>query len=141
MKKIFYAVVSLVAVCMTISSCDEYESYAEKRDYELSRLSSFIDNPTFGEIKGKKISVISESEFLKDTVTDLSKNEFVKFGNGLYMQIVRRGCGNMLKESEHATMLCRLKEYNVNATADSLRLVVWNDDPKTDQPYYEKVNG
>ena len=140
MKKIFYAVVSLVAVCMTISSCDEYESYAEKRDYELSRLSSFIDNPTFGEIKGKKISVISESEFLKDTVTDLSKNEFVKFGNGLYMQIVRRGCGNILKNGESATMICRFKEYNLNTTDDTKRLSLMNDAPNTDQQYYEKID-
>ena len=140
MKKIFYAVVSLVAVCMTISSCDEYESYAEKRDYELSRLSSFIDNPTFGEIKGKKISVISESEFLKDTVTDLSKNEFVKFGNGLYMQIVRRGCGSVIKDGESASVICRFKEYNINATEDNLQSQLRNDNPFTLQDYYEKFD-
>ena len=141
MKKIFYIVTVLFAiVCGGLTSCDDYESYADQRDYELSAISKFVENPHLGEIKGKKINVISEDEFLKDTITDLSKNEFVRFSNGVYMQIVRRGCGNMLKESEHATMLCRLKEYNLNATADTARLVVWNDDPLEDQRYYEKVN-
>ena len=59
MKKILY-VVLLAVVGLTMYSCDDYETYAEQRDYEISRISSFINNPTQGEIKGKKINVISE---------------------------------------------------------------------------------
>ena len=67
MKKILY-ILSLAVFGITMCSCsDDYESYEEKRDYERAAISRFIDNPTCGEIKGKKINVISEEEFLKDT--------------------------------------------------------------------------
>ena len=140
MKKILY-ILTLAVVGITMYSCtDDYETYEEKRDYERSAISRFIDNPTQGEIKGKKINVISEEEFLKDTITDLSKNEFVHFSNGVYMQIVRRGCGGILKNGESATMICRFKEYNLNTTDDTKRLSLMNDAPNTDQQYYEKID-
>ena len=136
MKKILY-ILTLAVVGITMYSCtDDYETYEEKRDYERSAISRFIDNPTQGEIKGKKINVISEEEFLKDTITDLSKNEFVHFSNGVYMQIVRRGCGNILKNGESATMICRFKEYNLNTPVDTLV----NDAPQKDQQNYEKID-
>lgn len=136
MKKILY-ILTLAVVGITMYSCtDDYETYEEKRDYERSAISRFIDNPTQGEIKGKKINVISEEEFLKDTITDLSKNEFVHFSNGVYMQIVRRGCGGILKNGESATMICRFKEYNLNTPVDTLV----NDAPQKDQQKYEKID-
>ena len=140
MRKILYVVVSLVAIGMTIWSCDDYEDYSELRDYELSAVSRFVDNPSFGEIMGKKINVISEKEFLKDTITDVSKNEFVLFENGVYMQIVRRGCGSVLKNGEKAAVLCRYKEYNINERNDSAVLVSFNDDPVKYQSLYDKID-
>lgn len=99
-----------------MNSCDDYESYADKRDYELSSISKFIANPIMGEIKGKPIKVISEAEFLaNDTTTDVEKNEFVLFENtGVYMQIVNRGCGSIIKNNENTTVLSRVNEYNIN---------------------------
>ena len=136
MKKILY-ILTLAVVGITMYSCtDDYETYEEKRDYERSAISRFIDNPTCGEIKGQKINVISEEEFLKDTITDVSKNEFVHFSNGVYMQIVRRGCGGILKNGECATMICRFKEYNLNTPVDTLV----NDAPQKDQQNYEKID-
>ena len=140
MRKILYVVVSLVAFGMTIWSCDDYEDYSELRDYELSAVSRFVDNPSFGEIMGKKINVISEKEFLKDTITDVSKNEFVLLENGVYMQIVRRGCGSVLKNGEKAAVLCRYKEYNINERNDSAVLVSFNDDPVKYQSLYDKID-
>ena len=140
MRKILYVVVSLVAIGMTIWSCDDYEDYSELRDYELSAVSRFVDNPSFGEIMGKKINVISEKEFLKDTITDVSKNEFVLLENGVYMQIVRRGCGSVLKNGEKAAVLCRYKEYNINERNDSAVLVSFNDDPVKYQSLYDKID-
>ena len=135
MKKIRY-ILSLAVVGITMCACsDDYESYEELRDYENSRLSSFLDNPTCGEIKGKKINVISEEKFLKDTITDVSKNEFVLLENGVYMQIVRRGCGSILKNGESAIMICRFKEYNING--DSLML---ENNTSEDYVAYEKIN-
>ena len=128
MKKILY-ILTLAVVGITMYSCtDDYETYEEKRDYERSAISRFIDNPTCGEIKGQKINVISEEEFLKDTITDVSKNEFVHFS------------GNILKNGESATMICRFKEYNLNTTDDTKRLSLMNDAPNTDQQYYEKID-
>lgn len=99
---------------LTMYSCDDTETYAEQRDRELASISSFIANPTLGEIKGKPIKVISEDEFLKDTVTDLSTNEFVYFEkSGIYMQIVSRGCGSIIKKGESATVISRYTEYNI----------------------------
>ena len=140
MRKILYVVVSLVTIGMTIWSCDDYEDYSELRDYELSAVSRFVDNPSFGEIMGKKINVISEKEFLKDTITDVSKNEFVLLENGIYMQIVRRGCGSVLKNGEKAAVLCRYKEYNINERNDSAVLVSFNDDPVKYQSFYDKID-
>ena len=135
MKKILYIVALLVVVGMTCISCDDYETYEQQRDYERSKISSFINNPPMGEIKGQKITVISEAQFLKDTVTDLSKNEFVLFEDGVYMQIVRRGCGSVLKSGESATVISRFKEYNING--DSLNW--WNDAPHQEN-WYEKYD-
>jgi len=59
--------------------------------------------------------VISESTFKQNgCVTDVSKNEYVLFENtGVYMQIVRMGCGDKLKDGETANVLCRYNEYNL----------------------------
>lgn len=113
MKKVLYTIfMFLVAVVMT--SCNDVETYAEQRDAEHAAISKFISK--------NNIKVISEAEFLaNDTTTDVSKNEFVLFENtGVYMQIVRRGCGELLKTGESADVLSRFKEYNVNG--DSLQL-------------------
>lgn len=119
----------------TMNSCDDYESYAEQRDYELSSISKFIDNPSMGEIKGKPIKVISEAQFLaNDTTTDVSKNEFVLFeSNGVYMQIVTRGCGSVIKKNENATVLSRFTEYNINTGQKE-----YSNDTTTLQSLYEK---
>lgn len=137
MKKLFYIVTVLLAiVCGGLTSCDDdYEKYADQRDREISALSRFVENPTLGEIAGKKVNVISEEKFLKDTITDVSKNEFVRFSNGVYMQIVRRGCGSILKNGESAIMICRFKEYNING--DSLML---ENNTSEDYVAYEKIN-
>lgn len=113
MKKILY-IVLLSVLGLSMSSCDDSETYSDQRDRELASISRFIANPTMGEIQGKPIKVISEEEFLKDTITDLATNEFVKFNStGVYMQIVNRGCGEMIKKGESATVLSRYTEYNI----------------------------
>lgn len=118
-----------------MNSCDDYESYADKRDYELSSISKFIANPIMGEIKGKPIKVISEAEFLaNDTTTDVEKNEFVLFENtGVYMQIVNRGCGSIIKNNENAIVLSRVNEYNINTGQ-----MEYSNDSTDWQDYYEK---
>lgn len=112
MKHFLYSLLfALVAVAFT--SCDDVETYAEQRDAERSAISNFISK--------RKIKVISEEEFLRDTTTNVEENEFVLFeGSGIYMQIVNRGCGEILKKGETSDVLSRFTEYNING--DSIQL-------------------
>ena len=64
------------------TACDNSKTYAELLDDERKAINSYI--------RANGINVISVEEFEKDTITDLSKNEYVGFSNGLYMQIVKR---------------------------------------------------
>lgn len=102
------------ATIFTLMSCDDTESYADQKKKERAAINSYITN--------NKIKVISENEFFaQDTTTDVSKNEYVLFDNtGVYMQIIREGCGEKLKDGETATVLCRFSEWNL--LTDSLQL-------------------
>lgn len=95
-------------------SCDDEETYAEQKERERNAINAYI-------VKSG-INVISESQFLaQDSTTNLDNNEFVLFENtGVYMQIVRKGCGAKLKNGETATVLCRFDETNL--LTDSLQL-------------------
>lgn len=113
MGKIKFILFALAAI-FTLMSCDDTESYADQKKKERAAINSYITK--------NKIKVISESEFLaQDTTTDVSKNEYVLFDNtGVYMQIIREGCGEKLKDGETATVLCRFTEWNM--LTDSLQL-------------------
>lgn len=113
MKKTFYVLFALMAA-LIVASCNDYETYAEQREKEDKAISQFISN--------RGIKVISEEEFRnKNYTTDVSKNEYVLINSsGVYMQIVRKGCGSPLANGETATVLARFKERNV--FADTLTL-------------------
>lgn len=106
MKKTFYAVLAAIAM-LTFASCDDYETYGEKKEKEQDAISSYISE--------EGISVISEDRFhLQGDSTSVEKNEFVYMDNsGVYMQIVRRGCGSELEEGKQVNVLCRYTEYNI----------------------------
>jgi len=112
MKKLLCA----LAVCLAtlfLTACRDTETYADQKNKERAAIKSFLET--------QGIKVISETDFKRDTLTDVSKKEFVLFENtGIYMQIVRRGCGEMIKNGETVNVLCRFNEYNL--LADSLRL-------------------
>lgn len=89
-----------------LASCNDTETYADQKNREREAIRKFIDK--------QGIKVISEGEFLRDTITDVSKKEFVLFDNtGVYMQIVRKGCGEKIKNGETSNVLCRFNEYNL----------------------------
>lgn len=100
---------------------DDDDSYAELRETERKLVNNLLSNGlTITNSEGltllhvAPIKVISQEEFEKDTITDVSLNEYVSFtGSGLYMQIVRRGTGEVLKQGESAPVLCRYLEYNL----------------------------
>ena len=105
MNRICFLFLAIAAmICFT--SCDDNETYADKKKIERTAINQFLID--------HKVNVISEQDFKVDTITDVSKNEFVLFENtGVYMQIVRKGCGEKIKNGETVNVLCRFKEYNV----------------------------
>ena len=100
-KKIAFLLMTLAVV---VSSCNNYETYGDKKEKERNAISKFISD--------HNITVISEDQFNQQG----SKNEYVKFDrNGVYMQIVRQGCGSDLADGGQATLVCRYAETNIFA--------------------------
>lgn len=113
MKKINYLLVVLAAV-LAFSSCSKSETYADQLEREREAINSFI-------VK-KGINVITEEQFAtQGNTTDTTKNQYVLFPNtGVYMQIVEKGTGEVIKKGETATVLCRFTERNL--LRDTLQL-------------------
>ncbi|CCY64540.1 putative uncharacterized protein [Prevotella sp. CAG:1124] len=113
MKKLAFAFITMLALVI-LASCDDTETYAEQRDRENSAISQFI--------RDSSITVITESEFRENGYkTDVSNNEYVLLQNsGVYMQIVREGCGEPIQDGETTTVLCRFTERNI--LTDSIQL-------------------
>lgn len=87
MKKLILLFISLVTVGAIFQSCDNTKTYAEMLEEERDGVNDFI--------KAHNIQVISEGEFLVDTITKCEPdhpgyNQYVGFSNGVYMQIVKR---------------------------------------------------
>ena len=92
-----------MTLAVVVSSCNNYETYSDKKEKERNAISKFISD--------RNITVISEDQFKKQgETTDLTKNEFVKFDkNGVYLQIVRMGCGEKLEDKGKATIASRIQ--------------------------------
>ncbi len=106
MKKIaLYAL--LLGVMVSFTACHDRETYADQKKKERQAIRQFISE--------QNITTISEEEFeAAGYKTDVEKNEYVGFtSSGVYMQIVREGCGEKLKNGETATLLCRFTEENL----------------------------
>ena len=112
MKKLLLICIAAIAV---LSSCNDYETYGDKKDKERNAISKFISDYS--------IIVIDEDQFvLQGCTTDTARNEFVKLNkSGVYMQIVRPGCGEKLKSGETANICCRFREYNIEADSATFR--------------------
>ena len=82
MKKLIFLFLSVIAAGSLFQACDNSKTYAEMLEDEKNAVNKFI--------KDSAINVISLEEFERDTITDLSRNEYVAFSNGVYMQIVDR---------------------------------------------------
>lgn len=117
---------SFIAILFT--SCDDYETYADQKERERNVVSRFIENGTTNvdKILGRPISVISEGQFHdQGDSTSVEKNEYVLFGtSGVYMQIVHKGKGEILKKGESASVIARFTEFNI--LADSVQLTSYN---------------
>ena len=106
MKNFLYPLL-LLLLAVSYTSCENYETYADKKEAERDAISNFIAR--------EGIQVISEAQFkAQDETTDVSKNQYVYFNrNGVYMQIIREGCGEVLEENKQVNILCRFVEKNI----------------------------
>ena len=106
MNKIIYTLL-FVFVMMGLTSCNDYETYADLKEKEQNAISNFIAR--------EGIQVIDESTFkAQGETTDTADNQFVRMSRtGVYMQIVRKGCGQQLGTNESASLLCRFMEKNL----------------------------
>ena len=109
MKKIIFAILSM-ALLLTNTACNDYETYADQKKKERAAIDQFINDSAF--------VVISEAQFQEQGGLTKSNKEFVLLDkSGIYMQIVRKGCGTPVEDGENTTLLCRFKELNIeNAT-------------------------
>lgn len=129
-KKLYILIFSIIAIASFWTSCDDDVTYAEMRKNENKAIASFIkkgckvtaEDSTTAILEVGPIKEISEEEFFaNDTTTDVSKNEYVLFANsGVYMQVVRKGTGEKIKDGESCQIICRFHEFNISA--DSLQL-------------------
>lgn len=129
MKKLLTLMLGIVLMGTALTSCNDDETYADQKEKERKAISAFLardpllllgaDDDTL--LNTPKINVITEEQFVaQDSMTDVSKNEYVLFpSTGIYMQIVRKGVGEKIKHGERKRILCRYWEYNI--LADSLQ--------------------
>lgn len=115
----------LAAMAIFLQSCDDEETYADKRKRENKQIQAFLTSGA--EVKEEdtgeyllyvpgNIKVISEDEFYaNDSTTDVDKNEYVYFDRtGVYMQIVDKGSGSKLADGETAQIITRYTEFNIS---------------------------
>lgn len=106
MKQYFYSLL-LVLAALSYASCENTETYADMKEKEQDAISRFIA------VQG--IQVIDEATFkAQGCTTNNAFNQFVFLDRtGVYMQIVRPGCGSMLEDQKTVNLLCRFMEKNI----------------------------
>lgn len=114
MKTLKFLALTLIAI-VALASCSDSETYADMKKKERSAINRYIAN--------QKINVISEDVFnAQNQTTNVDKNEWVLFdGTGVYMQIVREGCGKKLESGKTQKVLCRFNEYNILESDSTLQ--------------------
>lgn len=114
--KTAFLLLAAVLVGQAFIACRNTKTYAEKKDDERKAISRFIDK--------HDITVISEEDYhANDTITDTLKNEFVLFeGSGIYMQVINRGGGELMKDGRHEIIF----RFNMSRIYESGVDSLWN---------------
>lgn len=123
-SRLFLLPLLLIALSAIFQSCEDDETYADKRKRENKQINAFLKNGA--QVKNEdsedyllnipgNIKVISENEFYaNDSTTSVKDNEYVYFSNtGVYMQIVDKGSGKKLSDGETSTIITRYTEFNI----------------------------
>ena len=108
MRKTIYTFIMLAALLLT-SACNDYETYGELKEKERDAIAKFIRDSSF--------VVISEDQFQRQGNVTVGDKQFVLLNkSGVYMQIVRPGCGEVIQDGETLSVLCRFFEQQLNDT-------------------------
>ena len=104
MRKALMLLLPLSMLLGVLTSCNDYETYGDKKEKERKAIRQLLSDSAF--------VVISEQQFHEQgNTTDVSKREFVYLdNNGVYMQIVYKGCGTPLQDGETSDLLVRFFE-------------------------------
>lgn len=118
MTKITRYILFMMLIAVGITSCDNSETYGDKKKKERNAIAKFISQ--------ENIHVIDEATFKANgNKTDVDKNEYVYLQDyGIYMQIENEGCGVRLLDipnNQQMGIICRCVEYNIEQEAISLR--------------------
>lgn len=97
----------LAMVVSLFAACNDYETYSDLKKKEQQAISKFLVDSA--------INVISEKQFEEQgQTTDLKKNQYVLLDkSGVYMQIIRKGCGQQVESGKTVNVLCRFSETNI----------------------------
>lgn len=102
MRKTIYSVIALAAMLMTFA-CNDYETYGDLKEKERNGIDQFISDSGF--------VIIAESQFHEQGNMTVGNKQFVLLDkSGVYMQILNLGCGEVIKDGESMTILCRFME-------------------------------
>lgn len=98
---------SLWVMAFTLVACSEGETYGDKKEKERNAIDEFLRDSSF--------AVIDEATFANQgQQTFVDKRQFVYLDRkGVYMQIVRPGCGDYIADGEQLNVLCKYSEYNI----------------------------
>ena len=113
----------MAATALFATSCKKDLTYAELKEKERDAINKFISRDvTIRDHDGNdliyvgRINTISDDQFMEQgCTTNVEKNEYVLFSNGVYMQIRREGVGNRLESSESKQVIARYTEFNIMA--------------------------
>ena len=108
MRKTIFTFIALAALLLT-AACNDYETYGELKEKERDNIERFISDSSF--------VIISESQFHNQNDLTIGDKQFVYLDkSGVYMQIVRQGCGEKIKDGETLNILCRFVEKSIQDT-------------------------
>ncbi len=107
MKKQLSLFFSLLVMACSIVACSDGETYGDKKEKERDAIDAFLRDSAF--------AVIDETTFANQgQQTFVDKRQFVYLDRkGVYMQIVRPGCGDIIADGEQLNVLCKYSEYNI----------------------------
>lgn len=109
MRRNILSLLTMLTLVTLLAACNNYETYGEKKDKEREAIRTFLADSA--------ITVISEEDFHQQGNTTHAvkgDNQFVYLNNtGVYMQIVRKGCGKPIQNGERTDLLVRFVEINI----------------------------